>query len=142
MYFSKRCAYSKALLEALYAVPELTETTRTVCVEEEPFPRSITQVPAVEEGPTLYQGQDAFEWIRMKKRALPEPFAYDCGGPSPSTVFSYVDENTGYGHRQDAFGSFDIDNTGEGSQHIPSGGPLDDLISKRKAEVPQSIARQ
>lgn len=150
VYYSNRCPYSNSLLVAIDKVPDVAEGVVRKCVEEERFPREIRKVPAVVDNGTLYQGEDAFVWLQRKKETVPSPYAYSCyTGPSPTSMFSYLDSDVGYGHRQDAFEAFDEGNSSGGdnvqapsSGVKPSSSALDALIAQRKSEIPQPISRQ
>lgn len=144
VYFSRRCRFSEQFLRALDAQPDVAARVTATCVEDSGAPKFLSTVPAVVEDQSLYEGKEAFAWLRKKKEEALAPFVYETWGPSPTTMFSFVDEENGYAHRQDAFGAFGADEVVGTNGDSTSGqapGVLEALIEKRKQEVPEAIKR-
>ena len=148
VYYSNRCPYSRSLLDAIEKVPDVAENIVMACVEDGIIPRELRQVPAIMDNNVLHQGHDAFVWLQRKKESVPSPYAYSSyTGPSPTSLFSYLDSDVGYGHRQDAFEAFEEENSSRGDkvqaqQSASAPSALDALIAQRKSEVPQPVSRQ
>lgn len=143
VYYSSRCRHSAQFLSEMDKLPDVAIRVRRLTVEANPFPTAIRTVPAVLTSDNkLFEGQHAFAWLREQKDSALQPYVYECGGPSPNTLFSFVDD-AGYGRRQDAFDAFDSDESkgagSSGQRGAPN--PLDAVIEQRRLDVPQPISR-
>lgn len=144
VYFSRRCRFSEQFLKTLDTQPDVAARVTAMCVEDSGAPEFLTTVPAVVEDRKLYEGKDAFAWLKKKKDKALAPFVYDTWGPSPTTMFSFVGEESGYAHRQDAFGAFSAAEEQDTNREGTSGqaaGVLEALIEQRKQDIPQAIKR-
>lgn len=144
LYYSERCSNCSTFIAEVNKVPDVADAMSFVNIETSPFPEALRVVPGVVEGGSLSQGKDAFRWLVSKKKQAVIPYAYGSSGPSPTTVFSYFDEEVPVGHVQDAFGAFESGDTKdkEDSNGAPGSGVLDAILAQRRSEVPQPIQRQ
>lgn len=144
LFYSSRCEHCKKFIEALSAMPDLANSITPANIDGGDFPEWLRAVPAVFDGSQVFEGPGAFAWLKKKREEAPSPFSYDRTGPSPTTEFSYLEEEVAYGHRQSAFESFKDteDEPGTGPPAGSQGGALEGLLEKRRGEVPQPIHRQ
>lgn len=153
-YVSNRCRHSATFIAELEADPDLRTSVKALHVESSPFPTAVRSVPAVlvHADSTLHEGPQAFRWLRERRASALQPYAYDSGGPSPNTVFSFLGQETeqggGFASRQSAFFAFGEDESkgGQTSASDPASaqtqGVLDAIIAQRNQEVPPPLSRR
>lgn len=152
LYFSLKCKFSKQLISIIQKNDEISNKMKAVCVDDEPFPPSVTHVPTLEFDGKTYVGKRAFDHVSSLCAPKPPPslqgmelgsgftfiengsqnFRFD-GGISSSDISENVDERS-------MSSRFDIAN-GRESDKKASVDLMDQLKAQREKELPAQSKR-
>lgn len=70
IYISKRCSHSIRLLKELKERPDLSGKITVICIDDEPFPNFIKNVPSMVNGSTLYNAGEIFNMLNESKKII------------------------------------------------------------------------
>lgn len=137
-YYSKKSNPSMKFVTYLKNYPEISMLFKLICVDSEQLEHKIRSVPAlILDNGQIHYGKKAFEHIEEQSKMVLDGFDNYQG-------FSMVDNSgndLGYQNYTFLNDKHEIQNVSENTVHKQNSSIIDNLIEKRKSEIPQPIQR-
>ena len=137
-YYSKKSNPSMKFVNYLKEYPEICMLFKIICIDSEQLEHKIRSVPAlILDNGQIHYGKNAFDYIQEQSKMVLDGFD-NCQG------FSMID-NSGndLGYQNYTFLSDKNESIGasQNEVHKQNSSIIDNLIEKRKSEIPQPIQR-